>query len=82
MWLALAGAILFEVIGTLALRASDGFPQAALDHPGLDRLPGVVLPAVADAVAGHARRHRVRRVDRVRRGTGRGRRAGSCSANR
>ena len=25
MWLALAGAILFEVIGTLALRASDGF---------------------------------------------------------
>jgi small multidrug resistance pump len=25
MWLALAGAILFEVIGTLALRASEGF---------------------------------------------------------
>ena len=25
MWLALAGAILFEVMGTVALRASDGF---------------------------------------------------------
>jgi small multidrug resistance pump len=25
MWVALAGAILFEVIGTIALRASDGF---------------------------------------------------------
>ena len=25
MWLALTGAILFEVMGTVALRASDGF---------------------------------------------------------
>ena len=74
MWAALAGAIVFEVIGDDRAARVGGVPQADLDHPRHDRLPRVVLPSVADAGAGHARRHRVRRLDGVRCGTGRGRR--------
>ncbi len=82
MWLALAGAIIVEVFATLSLRASDGFRKKAWIVPVVARLPRVVLSAVADAVAGHARRHRLRRVDGVRRRAGRGHRRDTCSPNR
>src|SRR6201999_4396477 len=40
---------------------------------GLHRLPRLLLSALADAAAGYARRHRVRRVDGMRRRDRRGR---------
>ena len=74
MWLALAGAIVIEVVATLALRASDGFRKKAWIVPVIARLSRVVLSAVADAVAGHAGWHRLWRVDGMRRRAGRGHR--------
>ena len=82
MWVALAGAILFEVLGNAGAARVGGLPQQGLDRSGYGRLPRVVLPAVADACAGHARRHRLRRVDRVRGGASSRWPHGSCSTNR
>ena len=67
MWLTLLSAIAVEVFATLALRASDGLPQEGVDRSHRDRLPGVVLSAVADAGARDAGGHRLRRLDGVRR---------------
>jgi hypothetical protein len=82
MWLALAGAIIVEVFATLSLRASDGFRKKAWIVPVVAGYLVVLLSAVADAVAGHAGRHRLRRVDGVRRRAGRRHSPDTCSPNR
>ncbi len=72
MWAALAGAILFEVIATFALRASDGFRKRIWIVPvTIGYIVSFVLLWLT-LEAGHAGRHRVRHLDRVRCRAGRG----------